>query len=311
MKIDRLLSIVIYLLNRDLVAARELAERFEVSVRTIQRDMEALDLAGIPVTAVQGPHGGYTILDGFKLDSRLVSIEDLYYILTALSGIDASLPEGRLTGTIEKMKGLLPGETPDPFSEKRQKLNMDFSFFGGSEKQRENYRVLEEALDRNRLVRFAYTNNRLESRDRTVEPMTLVFKWKSWYLFGYCRLKGDYRLFRLGRIRELEVLDEHFRRRSKTADEFLRESFDRRERRDLEVTLKFHPDMRSLVEEFWYRDEVESLADGSLIVKTRLEENGWVYGMILSYGSFVEVLEPEGLRRMIRDAAEKISALYR
>lgn len=87
MRIDRLLSIIVYLLNRDLVIARELAEKYGVTPRTIQRDIEAICLAGIPIMSVQGPHGGYGIMETYKMDRQLVTVDDLFYIITALSGI--------------------------------------------------------------------------------------------------------------------------------------------------------------------------------------------------------------------------------
>ncbi|MGC9313512.1 MAG: helix-turn-helix transcriptional regulator, partial [Sediminispirochaetaceae bacterium] len=177
-KTDRLLSIIIYLLNRDLVSARELAEKFEVSVRTIQRDMEAIELAGIPIMTIQGPSGGYSIMDSFKLDRQLVSTDDLFFIITALHGIETSLPAGSISGTIEKMKTLLPdqkgvsnqqggAEAPagrglrdsrgkrnpkDLYGSRLEKLSIDFSAFGGSERQREVFRQLERAIESEVLV---------------------------------------------------------------------------------------------------------------------------------------------------------------
>ena len=114
MKIDRLLSIVVYLLNRDLVCAGKLAERYGVSVRTIQRDMEAIDLAGIPVISVQGPSGGYGIMEGYKMDRRLVTVDDLFFIITALRSIGGSLDDRRIDDALEKMRGLLPATGGGP-----------------------------------------------------------------------------------------------------------------------------------------------------------------------------------------------------
>lgn len=310
MKTDRLLSIIIYLLNRDLVSAKELAEKFEVSVRTIQRDMEAINLAGIPVMTIQGPSGGYGILESFKLDKQYVSTEDLFFIITALHGIGASLPEGRIESTIEKMKTLLPRQDDRFLTEREEKLSIDFSAFGGSESQRELFRLIERAVEEERLISFTYSSNKLEQTERTVEPMTLAFKWRSWYLFGYCRLRNDYRIFRLGRIRNCELLDKRFSRREKSFQEFSEESGEWQSERWVDLRLRFAPLMRPVIEEHYPSETASMQSDGSIIVDLRMPEDGWVYGMILSYGKFVEVLSPERIRALIRDAGKEISELY-
>jgi predicted DNA-binding transcriptional regulator YafY len=309
-KTDRLLSIVIYLLNRELVSARELAEHFRVSVRTIQRDIETIDLAGIPVVAVQGPHGGYGIMKNFTLDRQFVSTEDLFYILTALHGVEASLPAGSVAGTLEKIRSLLPNPEQEALREREERLHIDHSAFGGSRAQQAIFGELQKAIDRQQLVTFTYSNNRLETERRSVEPMTLVFKWRSWYLYAYCLLREDYRLFRLGRIRELELQSRRFRRREKSFSRFQAELSGWGSAPQVELTLRFLPFIRPVVEEFYPPEEREEQVDGSLIVRCSMPEDGWVYGLILSYGSYVEVLAPQHIRRIIRESAREIAALY-
>jgi predicted DNA-binding transcriptional regulator YafY len=309
-KTDRLLSIVIYLLNRDLVSARELAGRFEVSLRTIQRDMETIELAGIPVVAVQGPHGGYGIMKNFTLDRQYVSPDDLFYIVTALHGIEASLPAGSVAGTLEKIRNLLPASVPESLKQREERLHIDYSAFSGSKHQQELFTELQKAIDNQQLVAFTYSNNRLERSCRLVEPMTLVFKWRSWYLYGFCRKREDYRIFRLGRIKELVLEPRHFRRREKSFAEFQQELSSWSGSLEVELTLKFAPRIRPVAEEFYHADQQEEQPDGSLIVKTVMPEDGWVYGLILSYGSYVEVLAPQHIREIIRKTAGEIITLY-
>ncbi len=310
MKIDRLLSIIVYLLNRDLVSAAELARRFEVSVRTIQRDMDTINLAGIPVLGVQGREGGYGILDSYKMDRRLLTADDLFYIITALSGIDSSLGDRRIGDTLEKMKGLVPRSPGGSFQERQEKLRVDFRAFGGGTARREVFRVVQQAVETGRLLRMVYTNNRMEKLFRIVEPMTVVFTGRSWYLFAYCRLRGDFRLFRISRIREPGILEGAFRRRDMTYDRFLQERNPEVSGAGLDLALRFAPEMAPLVEEFYPDEDRERGADGSVTVRTRLPEDGWLYGYILSYGRFVEVLEPIRLRGIIRESAEKIAKIY-
>lgn len=310
MKIDRLLSIIMYLMNRDLVSARELAGRFGVSVRTIQRDIEAIDLAGIPIVAIQGPNGGYGIMETFKLDRRLVTVDELYFIVTALAGMQSSLADPRISGTLEKMKGLLPPGSAGFPSESRGKLSLDFSMLGGGPRIKPVLRVLEKALEADRLVRFSYTSTKLETCERIVEPMTLVFKWRSWYLYGYCRFREDFRLFRVDRISAPEMLAGRFARRNKTFEEFTADSGGDVWGRTIRVKLRFDGCMKAFVTGYGPDDEFEACDDGSLILTTELPKDGSLYSFVLSFGRFVEILEPAYLRDSIRAAAEEIVGIY-
>ena len=319
LKIDRLLSIIIYLLNRELVSARELAERFEVTVRTIQRDMEAIELAGIPIYTVQGPHGGYGIMETFKIDRSLISPEDFYYILTSLRGVSESLGEesdnqaGELEHTLEKIQSLVSRQPDgDVFAERAEKLDIDFSMLGGDPRHRGTFRDVRRAVDAERLVKFSYTNNSLEASERIVEPMTVAFRWRSWYLFGWCRLRRGYRLFRISRIKNVEVLDEGFRRRDFSFRDFISDQGDfdwaGDPGKNIDVILKFSPELRPLAEEFHETIRVDD--DGSLVARMSMPDSGWMYGYILSWGPYVRVLEPDSVRNAVRDAARSIANQY-
>lgn len=310
MKIDRLLSIIVYLINHKLVSARVLAERFEVTVRTIQRDMEAIELAGFPIVSIQGPNGGYGLMENFKLDSQLVSVEDLYYIITSLKSVAESMTDKKMDNTLEKMKTLLPSRESDFLVGRNEKLSIDFTMLGGDPRHQASFKVVKEAVDSERLLRFRYTNNKLESIERTVEPLTIAFKWRAWYLFAWCRRKEDFRTFRISRIRNPEILPSHFRRKDISFDQYIEKQNQGYEAAQFELTLQFHESMRSLVEEFHNPEDCSEGSDGSLIVKTRMPEDGWVYGFILSYGEYVTVLDPPRIRDNLKLMARKISEKY-
>ena len=310
MKTARLLSIVMYLLNRERASAREMAERFCVSPRTIQRDIEAIELAGIPVYAVQGSGGGYGILESFKMDRQLMTVEDFYYIITALESIGSSLSDSQIDRTFEKIRSLIPDRGLDFLAGRTDKLSIDFSMLGGDPRHRTTFRAVRDAVDRERLLRFSYTNNKLEYSSRTVEPMTIVFRWRSWYLYGYCRLKKEYRLFRISRIQDPEALPQRFLRRDRSLEEFIAGTEASTTTNALDLVLRVQPPMKPLVKEFYPDDACELQPDGSMIVRTRMPEDGWVYGYILSFGAFVEVLSPSRLRTVIADSARSIAEIY-
>lgn len=310
MKIDRLLSIIVYLLNRELVPASKLAERFGVSLRTIQRDMETIELAGVPLYAVQGPRGGYGIMESYKMDRQLMGVDDFYYIVTALKGVAETLEDDGLDTTLEKVRALVPRQRLDLFAERNEKLSIDFSMLGGDPRHRETFRSVKEALEAERLLRFTYTNNKLEESTRTIEPMTLAFRWRAWYLYGFCLERDDYRLFRVSRIKEPEILAARFRRRAQSFEEFIESNPESRPANSLEFTLRFSSVMRAMVEEYYPEENCRLLEDGGLEVTARMPEDGWLYGYILSFGEYVEVVAPEHLRHKIAETARQIAQKY-
>ncbi len=311
MKIDRLLAIIMYLLNRDLVSARELAEHFEVSVRTIQRDMDTLCYAGIPVLSVQGARGGYGIVDAYKLDRQLVDTDDLFFILSSLESLGMAMKNRHLTGTVEKIRSLITTRQAEEIAQRREQLYIDFSALGIGPKRQDLFFLLENAIEKQRLVRLTYSNSRLQVATREVEPMTIVFKWFSWYLFGFCRMRDDYRLFRLSRMRDVRLLEQSFTRREGSFAEFSARAEDDARQHTAPVLLKFDASMRVMVEDAFARSVIEHEPDGSLLVRLNYPENEWLYGLILSYGDKVEVIEPAHLREIILQKSQKIAKKYR
>jgi predicted DNA-binding transcriptional regulator YafY len=310
MKIDRLLAIVMLLLSRDTVSARELAKRFEVSLRTIQRDMDSIGRAGIPVFARSGAGGGYGIMESFKLDRALMTEEDLSAIVTALKGVQASFADTRFLGALEKVGGIAGERAKALLSDWEERLILDFSALGGNERLKATLRELERSIERRVLIRFTYSNNKREEAGRTVEPMTLVFQWRSWYLFAFCLLKGDYRLFRVAGIRDLEITEKHFIRRKKTFRAYAEENPTFGVPKFADLTLRFHPTLRPQVEELYERTQWEEDSEGYLIVKCRMPEERRLYGSILAFGKYVEVLAPEDVRESLRLEAREIIELY-
>lgn len=306
MKIDRLLSIVMYLLNRELVSARELAEHYEVSARTIQRDMDALTFAGIPVLSVKGPHGGFGIMKGYKLDRQLINTGDLYFMLTALESIGTVYQNKDLSETLEKVQTLVRDFQKKEFDSRKDKLSIDFSDISISAHGNAVFQDLEKAIHENKLIQFAYTDSNYQKSERTIEPMTIVFKWFSWYLYGFCRKRNDYRLFRLSRIRNLKKLNQTFERRELPFETFISRSANMEL---VDITLLFDPELKVHVEDFFRQGRITEQANG-ILVETQFPVNEGFLNMILSYGDKVEVLAPEFFREKIRERCRNIAQKY-
>jgi predicted DNA-binding transcriptional regulator YafY len=309
MKVDRLLSITIHLLGRDLVSATALAERFGVTVRTIQRDVDAINAAGIPITALHGPNGGYKILDTFRLDRQFLTFDDLFFITTALQGIADSLESPTVDRTADKIRSLAQGPASKELASRAERLYIDFSALGFSARRKEYMALIQDAVARNRCVSFTYTDARLRPSLRVVEPYTIVFKWYSWYLFAWCRARKDYRLFRLSRIRDPEMRPEVFKRREVNVQRRL-EDMSAQGPAAVPVVLRFKPELRVLVEDYFAYADLSVGDDGGLLVRFELPEDNWLYGMILSYGDGVEVVSPAHLREKIARTCGKILKLY-
>ncbi len=308
MRIDRMLAITIMLLNRERISARELADHFEVSVRTIYRDIDAINLAGIPVISYPGNSGGFGIMENFKLDRQLLTLNDMIAIISALKGISDTLDYRELDTAIEKISNLMPDRSGEKGIQLTEQLVIDILPWGYRKRQRDVLQVVHQSIQACRKLSFLYRNSQGESIHRTVEPMTLVFKGYAWYLFAYCTLKSDYRIFRLSRMGDLEVSGETFVRR----DASYRRYFLPEEKIPsmVDLVLEFSPDMRSRVEDYYDENLIEGGENGCLIVSVSFPEDEWVYSHILSYGENVKVLQPERIAQIIEKKAQRISQLY-
>ncbi len=305
MKIDRMLGMLIYLLNRDMVSARELAERFEVSVRTVQRDIETLGLAGIPVASTLGTAGGYRILDTYKLNRQLFSAEDYVQLIIALRGLGSAYQSREVGAALEKMLSLAPDGTAA-----EQRLQLDLSILREGVEAGDRLAALDAAIRSGKAVGFDYTDAQLATTRRLVEPVQLTYKWHAWYLLGYCCDKQAYRLFRLSRIRSLAVTAESVTRDHNQAERQWGEA--ERERPYVRMKLAFPPEVRILVEESFPFARISGSAEGNtLLAELALpeKERGW-FGVLLELGGKVTVLEPEAVRQELLSRARDIVNLY-
>lgn len=312
MKIDRLLGIVIQLLNHERVSARELAGKFEVSIRTIQRDIEALSKAGIPVVSSQGSSGGYGIMEGYKLDNQIMDTDDYYFIVTALKGLCSAYGNSRAEQALDKMRSVLPGageRIPGPTG---RHMVIDFGAFRESGHVSEHIPVIEAAVDGARVLEFDYTNSQHECTHRLVEPVAAVLKWHAWYLLAYCQMRCDYRLFRIGRIRNIRITERFFSMKHPIADEIIREMEEENGRAYIRLKLRCRPEIRVSIEDYFPKGMFQMSSDGTFAMETHVPEDEpfWL-GALLSYGDKVEVLEPDSLRRSILEKARALEALYR
>lgn len=292
MQESRLFKIVYYLLDKGQATAPELAEAFEVSVRTIYRDIDALSEAGIPIYTETGRNGGIHLMKDFVLDQVVLSEEEKQGILTALQSINITqdIVESH---TLQKLSALfqIPSENW---------LEVDFSGWGNRTFDNQKFALLKSAVINRKNVKICYANSYGRISERIVQPYKLAYKAKAWYLKAFCTEKQDWRTFKLNRILDLEVLEERFK-----YQDFPRitESF---EETYPQITLRFPKEMAYRVYDEFDKTQIRQKADGDLLVTANMPEDAWLTGFLLSFGTQVEILSPAHLKEAVAEQAKLV-----
>lgn len=298
MKENRYFQMVYLLLEKGTMTAPELAEYFEVSVRTIYRDIDILSSAGIPVYATQGKGGGISIQENFILKKSVLSEQEQTQILMSLQGIRLVGDEYTKT-LLSKLSGVFQKQNVNW-------LEIDFSSWTKTGAGKNNFQKLQTAIFKSKIVSFYYYSGKGEVLKRVVEPLKLVYKSADWYLYGYCSTRNDFRFFKLTRIKNLELMDDEYTR--SIPDQIFVEE-EKFEMETIKVTLLFDKSMSFRVYDK-FDDEVTKNQDGSLTVETVMPNNELLFSYILSCGDKVEVLSPQSLRKIISERAKKIHEKY-
>ncbi|MCQ6563480.1 helix-turn-helix transcriptional regulator [Paenibacillus mendelii] len=311
MKLERLMAITILLLNRKRVQAQELADRLEVSLRTIYRDLESLNLAGIPIVSYTGAEGGFEIMENFRLDRQMLSFDELIALSTALRGLQSTqaFSNQNLDGLLDKV-GALVSKAEQGRMAGADQVIVDLNPWKSSSSERNKYDTLHKAVSDKRLIRFTYTNGQGGETERCIEPMGLVLKGYTWYLHGYCLNRNDYRMFRLSRIRNLLILEDTFQRRMVTLSELNANWDPQRDSKMVDLVLRFTGPAKVPAEDHFDSDEIERQPDGTLIVRVRYPDNDWLIGFLLQFRTDLFILEPPHIAEAVRKSALEISKLY-
>lgn len=301
MKIDRLYGITVYLMNHGKTPAAKLAKKFEVSIRTIQRDIDALCAAGIPVSSESGAMGGYSVSDTFRLSGQLATKEDYSFILTALKGFSTAVRDPKIDAALEKVSNAA--------GINNSSIILDFSSL--KEGDPVLFSTLKKAILLKRPVSFSYTNADNVSRIHTVEPIALVYRWYAWYLLAFSIYKNDYRTYKLKRMEGLTDNDRPFTKEHPSAEDILAENDKTSPRCCTEIIVRCKPEARAKAVEYLNGEITAEFKDGSCEMRLYVIENEhfW-FGTLLSLGSGVEIKEPGHIRQRVLEAARNIVSLY-
>lgn len=307
MKLDRLLAITMTLLNQPRVSATELSQRFEVSLRTIYRDMDSINQAGIPIVSFPGSDGGYEIMSNFRIDKQILSLDDFSAIYTALRGARSATDNLNIDTLMEKLGALMPNQ---PASDMGKNVDLDFT---PTPSDKEKIEPLHQAIKELHLAQFEYLDNKGTETERTMEPMGLFLKGYVWYVYGYCLTRKDIRVFRLSRIIHLRVLPDTFVRRPFSLQDVEQQFMSRANFSKVSIALKFSPEVKTRVRDEFGFDQITSNPDGSLSVTAHYSSVDRAVRDMLSYSSYVTILEPpdfiEEMKLHITNMAKKYNIL--
>jgi len=308
MKVDRLVSMIMILLDKKRIGAQELADMFEVSPRTIYRDIDAINIAGIPIRSISGVGGGFEIMPEYKVDKKVFSTADLSAILMGLSSLSNMVRGDELVNAFAKVKSFIPAEKAKDIEIRANQICIDLSPWIGNRNIQPYLETIKTALQEHKLLCFDYTAHHGNKAIRTVEPYQLVLKGGHWYFQGYCYIRNDYRLFRLSRMSDLQMKQETFIPR-----DYQKPILDFKEiveTMQTEIKIRIHKSILDRVLEYCTFDRFTPDGDEHYFVNFPFIENEYHYDILLGFGDKCECLEPVRIRTELKRRIQNIAAIY-
>ena len=297
MKDNRLFRILYYILEKGKVTANELADKFEVSVRTIYRDIDSISSAGIPIYALQGKGGGIEIAEDFVLSKSLLSENEKQQIMSALQGLDNT--------TIQRENELLTKLSALFKMKNTSWIEVDFNNWQNNKMYEKTFDDIKSAILSKNIISFTYFSSNEKETDRSVKPVRLIFKSQDWYLYALCLLRNDFRYFKLSRIKNLEIHTEKF-------DDSFENAILKKEmphENTVHIKVKFDRKVAFRVYDE-INGEITEDNDGNLYSEIEIPNDYNLYNYIFSFGDEAEVLEPEEVRMQIKKMINKMAEKY-
>lgn len=294
MKIDRLLGILTQLLERKSVTAPELARRFEVSRRTIIRDIEDLDRAGFPIVTRQGSGGGISLMEGFHFDRKILRRDEMMQVITGLQGLSSVSSNSRIDDLIKRLT-----------SGMEHSITIDLSSFY-KESLSEKIELFNKAMKDRITVRFRYYSPSGEE-EREAEPLKIHYRWSDWYLFAYCLKRRDFRMFKLSRLWYPELTGSSFE--SRHIPEDIKEPGSHL-KDDILLEVLFDKSVKHLIVESYGPSSFTERDDGKLLFRRGFTNRDYMISWLLQFGDQAVVIKPEALAGEIKRIASNIVDSY-
>lgn len=304
MRIDRLFGILTILAQKQRVKAKDLAERFEVSLRTIHRDIEYIGMAGIPIVTYPGGNGGIGIANGFTWDKSILTPNELQDIILGLKGLDSVMSGSQINSLLMKLS-----PESDRFITFKDDIIIDLaSFYKNSLAPKIN--LLRQAISNRLVVQFEYYSKDGQTK-REFEPYFITFKWSAWYVFGFCRLRSDFRLFKLNRLINLELTDNCYTPREVTDKQLDLEAFYLTPGKRNYTTLLLDRSLEYVMVDNYGQDSYEIIDNNTIMAKWDYVNEAEMVKTILGLGGGAKVIAPQSLVDAVKMEAEKIICQYK
>ena len=308
MKIDRLVSIIMILLDKKRIGAQVLADMFEVSPRTIYRDIDTINMAGIPILSTPGVGGGFEIMENYKVDRNVFSTGDLSAILMGLSSVSNMIRGDELVNALAKVKSFIPADRAKDIELKANQIYIDLSPWLNNRNIQPYLKIIKMALQKRRLVSFEYADRHGNKTSRTAEPYQLVLKSRHWYFQGFCRKRNDFRLFKLSRISDLEIREDSFTPRDYQKPQL--DFSDIAETMQMKIKLRIHISILDRVLDYCPYESFTPDGDDHFIVNFPFIENEYYYNILFSFGDKCECIEPLKIRSEMRRRIKDLACIY-
>ena len=297
MKDNRLFRILYYILEKEKVTANELADKFEVSIRTIYRDIDSISSVGVPIFTTQGKGGGIKIDNEYILNKSLFDANEKEQIIAALQGLEKTNKVYK-SELITKLSALFKIKNSNW-------IEIDFTSWESNNTYQDLFNTLKIAIINKNIISFSYNSSKAEKINRRVKPIRLLFKEQDWYLYAFCLLRNDFRYFKLSRIKDLEVLAINYE--DNFENEVLKKEL--KYKNIVNIKLKFDKSIAFRVyDEF--NEAIEEDEKGNLYVEIKIPNNYKLYNYIFSFGANVEILEPEEIRTQFKNMINEIAKKY-
>ena len=307
MKFEIMLGILFDLLSNKNVTAKKLAYKYEVSLRSIYRYITSLELAGVPIYTNRGKGGGFALVDTYKLSSTFMTVDEFESAINAMSAIADGITDKTLESAITKLKASVKNEY-NSFNVSGGSLIIDGGSWGDSLGYKTKLLVVQKSIEGCNQLLIKYHDRNGEVTERIIEPHVIVFKQGLWYVFAYCNLRKEFRLFKTGRIHSATLL--------KT--KFVKQSVDKLDvpldywntvKEVSPVTLKIDKSVVSDVEEWLGIETIENI-DGEYFANAKLPIDNGLVSKILGFGSGLTVVSPEELKNSVIKKAKEIISIY-
>lgn len=308
MKTERLIAIIMVLLEQRTMNTEKLAEMFEVSQRTIYRDMEAINRAGVPIVSCPGPGGGVGIMEAYKLEKHLFTTADIKTLLMVLGSVRAPLADEDVVNTLAKIKGLLPKEHLQAAESQAGQIQIDITPWNTRSIDQQNLALMKTALHSQTIISFSYSDRFSRISTRQVEPYRLVLKEMYWYMEGFCLDRQAFRLFKLVRMRDVQLTEQKFSLRPYNPEDLNRKQWSGEQL--IHLRLKLQPELKDEYAENFGSETMREQPDGTWLAEMDVMPGPAGLRFLLGLGPGCECLEPSFVRQELLQSLEKMAENY-